>query len=300
MAISPAAAHDHFGAGVVDTNANGQPDAGEPLAILGTDPSTRVFRLLPRPVGFRPAQRCGGHYMLDETVRTLFPNDAFSFTVLSDGQEETAVTGHPHTGAFIWLEITAVTGPAGAHFGFWEAGRSATADTPTVSFATHQPTGGFAFVLSTGTDAEDQDPFGHVHGRAWTADKPGDYQVSLRLVDRSTTGPGGGPWHAPGKEFTLHFKAGPDFQPSIHKVAGTGCILTWPSQMGIWEPSQTGIVFKILRTTDPAQGWEPIGSVTGTSAATATFTDPSPPPGKAFYRLAYDWAPTESTITQLP
>lgn len=299
MAILPLAAHDHFAAGVLDTNANGEPDAGEPLAILGADPSTHVFHLLARPAGFRPSQKCGGYYMLDDSARTLFPNDVFSFTALSSGIEESASDGHAHAGAYIWLEITAVTGPPGARFGFWEAGRATTADTPTRSFTTGQPTGDFAFPISTGTDAEGEDPFGHIHHRAWTVDKPGDYQVSVRLVDRSTNARDGQPWHTPSQVFKLHFKAGPEFQPSMKRLQGGGCVLTWPSQMGIWEPSQTGIVFQILRSTDPAQGWSPIGSVTGTSADTVSFTDPEPPSGKAFYRLAYDWTSPESETLNL-
>lgn len=292
--IFPAFAHDHLAAGVKDTNNNGKFDIGEPLALLGPDLSARAFHLLARPTGFRPVQRCGGYYMLDESARTLFPNDAFSFTALSDGQEEDASPGHPLTGAYIWMEITAVYGPTGGKFGYWEAGRSTSSETPTVSFEANQPTGDFAFVISTGYDAADQDPFGHTHGRAWTADKPGDYRVSFRFVDRSTTGPGGGPWHAPSEVFTLLFQAGPDFTPSCKFVAGTGCVLTWPSRMGIWAGSQTGVVFTILRSTNPGTDpWTPIGTVTGTTADTATFTDPSPPAGKAFYRLAHDWAGPE-------
>lgn len=288
-------AHDHFEAGILDSIANGQPDAGEKLRIIGPDFTNRVFRLLPRPFGFRPVQRCGGFYMLDDSVRTLFPLDAFTFSALSDGQEQTGDIDHAATGAYIWMEILAVTGPPGAKFGFWDVGRSAAFDTPSVSFTTNAPTGNHAFVISGGYDAADQDPHGHFHGRAWTADKAGDYHVTYRLVDRSTSGPGGGPWHAPSDPFTFHFKAGPDFTPKGTHVPGTGFVLTWGSQMGIREPFQTGVEFKIMRSTDPTSGfWSEIGTVTGTTAATATFTDAAPPPQKAFYRLAYTWAPEEA------
>jgi hypothetical protein len=294
LAASAASAHDHFAAGILDANANSQPDAGEKLRLIGPDFTNRIFHLLARPTGFRPVQRCGGFYVLDENARTLFPLDAFSFTALSDGTEESGAIDHAHTGAFLWIEILSVTGPPGANFGFWEAGRSANFDTPTISFATHEATGNHAFVVSGGHDAIDQDPHGHFHGRAWTADKPGDYHVAFRLVDRSTTGPGGGPWHTPSDSFTFHFKAGPEFQPTGTRIDGSGFVLTWPSQMGIWEPYQSGVVFQILRSSDPScDPWTPIGTATGTTAATATFTDPSPPPGKAFYRLAYDWNPVE-------
>lgn len=296
-ALATASAHDHFEAGVVDLNNNNQPDAGEPLKVNGPDLSGKIFHLLARPVGFRPIQRCGGYYMLGESARTLFPLDAFSFTALSDGQVTVpADPGHAHTGAWIWLEITSVSGPPGGNFGFWEKGRSLTEDTPTVSFAANQPTDDFSMVISEGEDAVGQDPQGHFHGRDWTADKPGDYHVSFRFVDRSTTGPEGGPWHPPSEIFTFHFKAGPDFQPAVVKPPGGDLILTWPSQMGTWDDSgQTGVQFRILRSTGLTDDWEQIGSVTGTTATTATFTDESAPEGKAFYRLAYDWGPPAPT-----
>lgn len=296
-ALATASAHDHFAAAVVDVNNNNQPDAGEPLRLDGPALTGRIFHLLARPVGYRPIQRCGGFYMLGESARTLFPLDAFSLTALSDGQEIfPAEAGHAHTGAYIWVEITAVTGPPGGSFGFWDKGQSLNADVPTVSFATNQPTENHAFVVSGGADAVDQDPHGHIHGREWTADKPGDYRVSFRFVDRSTTGPGGGPWHPPSEVFTFHFRAGPDFQPAMVK-GPSGVTLTWPSQMGTWDDSeQPGVEFKILRSTTLAGAWEEIGSVTGTTAATATFTDGTPPQGKAFYRIAYAWGKQPETV----
>ncbi|MEO5712268.1 MAG: hypothetical protein ABIT37_02170 [Luteolibacter sp.] len=294
LAAAPlVSAHDHFAAGIADTNSNGLPDPGEPLRMIGPDLTNRIFHLLPRPVGFRivERQRCGGYYGLDDSARTLFSNDSFSLTSLSDGTEESGDQYHAHTGAFILAEIVSVSGPSGGSFGFWDVGTSAVQDTPDVSFMANEPTGNHAFVISGGYDAADQDPHGDVHGRAWTADKPGDYYVTFRFVDRSTTGPDGGPWHAPSAPFVFHFKAGPDFQPTGQSVQG-GFKLTWASRMGIREEtSQTGIAFTILRsTTAAADDWTSIGTVTGTTADTATFTDPSPPSGKAFYRLSYGWS----------
>jgi hypothetical protein len=294
FAAPPAAAHDHYAAGITDTNGNHLPDPGEPLQFVGANGTDKIIHLLARPAGFRPQQRCGGYYMLDERPRTLFPLDAFSFTALSDGQIETAAPQHAHTGAFLWLEIVSVSGPPGAHFGFWEENWSQFFDTPTVSFATNQPTGSYRFVLSEGFDDAAEDPQGHIHGRSWTADQPGDYFIGFRLVDLSTTGPGGGSWHPPSPVYFYHFQAGPSFQPAGQLVPGTGYVLTWPSQMGIWNgdaPAQTGVVFTVERaTTLSPSNWQPLGSVAGTTAATATFTDPAPPAGRAFYRLNYLWA----------
>jgi hypothetical protein len=283
-------AHEHYAAGIVDANHNGQADAGEALQFVGENGTGRTFHLLPRPAGQRPTVRCGGFYALDEQPRTLFPTEAFSFTALSDGQYEVASPLHAHTGAYLWLEITAVSGPAGGHLGFWNENASFFFDAPSVSFATGQPTGNYRLVLSEGIDEVTEDPFGHIHGRSWTADKAGDYYLSVRLVDLSTTGPGGGPWHTPSQTYVYHFKAGPDFQPT-GQVVGNSYVLTWASQMGI-SNTQTGMVFQVERsTTLAANSWQNVGTVTGTTADTVIFTDNSPPAGRAFYRLKYAWGP---------
>ena len=290
LALSvPSAAHDHYIAGVLDANGNGQYEAGEPLALTGDDGTSNVFHLLPRRTGL-PA---GGRYVLDERARDLFPNDSFAFTVLSDGQYDAPSPQHPRSGAQIWMEIVSVAGPPGATFSFWDENQALVSNQPTRSFPTNLPAGNFAFVLSEGPDAAGEDPHGHIHGRTWTADMPGDYRIGFRLVDRSTNRPGGQPWHAPGATFIWHFKAGPEFQfTGIEKQAGAGVTLVWPSQMGTRTAvNETGVSFQIMRsTTLEPDSWEPVGTVIGTSAATATFTDPNPPTGRALYRLAYSWA----------
>jgi hypothetical protein len=280
--ISPLAAHDHFAVGITDSNTNGLPDVDEALRFADGDPETKVFRLLARPVG----QRGGGYYMLDEAPRTLFPVDAFSITVQSDGQYDLTGAHHPATGSWIWAEIVSVNGPAGSRFCFWETG----ANTPTLTLNANQAVTEASFVLSEGIDDPGEDPAGHIHGRAWTADKAGDYVVGIRLTDRSTNGPGGGPWHTPSRTYHFRFTAGPSFQPTIlHSPSSV--TLTWPSRMGIWTGGgQTGVVFQVQRSARPDTGWQPVGAVTGTIADTVSFTDSAPLAGPVFYRLAYDWA----------
>lgn len=63
----------------------------------------------------------------------------------------------------------------------------------------------------------------------------------------------------------------------IVQGSATG-VLTWPSV--------TGVNFKVHRTTDFTT-WTTLGTVPGT-ATTATFTDPSPPAGKAFYKVSLE------------
>ena len=56
----------------------------------------------------------------------------------------------------------------------------------------------------------------------------------------------------------------------------TGGLMQWPSV--------TGVSFTIQRSTTLAGAWQDIATVPGT-AGTASYTDPAPPAGKAFYRV---------------
>jgi hypothetical protein len=49
-------------------------------------------------------------------------------------------------------------------------------------------------------------------------------------------------------------------------------------------PSATGLTFVVQRSTAMTGSWQTIATLSGT-AGTASFTDPSPPAGKAFYRV---------------
>jgi hypothetical protein len=285
-ALPIAYGHDlHFTVGAAHAPGADEPEPGEPLAFVDLAPLGRTFHLLARPVG----QRCGGYYSLDESVRSLHKLDAFAINVQSNGTYEIAGSKHPHTGSWIWAEIVSVSGPDGATFGFWEENSNVV----THSMVTNQPTGNPRFVLSEGIDDVMEDPQGHIHGRAWTADKAGDYQIGIRLIDLSTTAAGGGPWHAPSQVYVFHFSTGPAFQPVIARNPAGAVTLTWPSEMGIdQEGGQSGVVFTVLRSPNLSEGtWESVGTVTGTIADTVSFVDPSPPPGAMFYRLTYPWRP---------
>lgn len=111
------------------------------------------------------------------------------------------------SGAQLWLVVRAVDGPADGHWSFWEAGPDEDYGTSiTFSYATGTTNGTNAFILS---QLEFQpNPYGHIHGRAFTADKPGLYSVWFQIIDRSRSGPGGGPLHTPSPIYRFHFQAG--------------------------------------------------------------------------------------------
>jgi PEP-CTERM motif len=245
--VSQLQAHDHIAAGIVDTNGIPGLQAGDSLAFVSGAISGTVRHLLPAPVG----GKYGGYYFIDETPRAQFPTDSFSFIALSDGQTQTDGSNYARTGAYLWLEITSVTGPAGAHFGFWDENQASFRTTPNISFLTNSPTGGFKieiseplapppapvgaiteppgnlhYIISGATTAlsiaSDEDAYGHIHNRGWTVDQPGDYFVGFRLYDLSTNGPGGGPLHVPSQTFTMHFTAVPE--PGSVALIGAGFV----------------------------------------------------------------------------
>lgn len=75
------------------------------------------------------------------------------------------------------IELISVSGPAGGNFAFWEVG--ATAPTWTRPTGWNSGSGNVPsfHVVFNGDN--------HVHGRAFTMDKPGDYTVSFCAVDSS-------------------------------------------------------------------------------------------------------------------
>ncbi len=240
-------AHDHIAAGVVSTA------PGAALALYGSTISgslnTAQYHMLIEPTGNRYA----GYYALDDQPRVLFPNDYFTFASLSDGQTQLDGALHAHTGAYIWMEITYVTGPAGAHFGFWDENQSFSRTTPNIEFTTNTPTGNWKFEISepltqpaappgsitesgglrfiipgsvTGFTSFDQneDPYGHIHGRGFTVDQPGTYHVGFTLYDLGVVGPLGEPLQAPSVTYDFTFVAVPEPHGALLMAIGAAAL----------------------------------------------------------------------------
>lgn len=188
--------HTHIGAGAATQT------PGTPLQFSSGYTAGATYHLLAKPVG----QRYGGFYSLDEQprpVNSLGWSDYFTFIALSDGQSEEDGPFHAATGSELHMEIVSVTGPAGAHFGFWDENWSHGNFTPTKSFATGQPTGSNnTFILTEPLPPHlyNGDPFGHRHNRGWTADVPGDYVVGFRIFDANAI-------HIPSPIYSFNFRA---------------------------------------------------------------------------------------------
>jgi len=112
--------------------------------------------------------------------------------------------GHAALGSFLELEMVSLEGPEDGELGFWEFGDAA----PRFTLDTGDLSGTNRFDLSEGEGLPGDDPYGHIHGRSFTASRAGLYSLGVRLLDRSRNGTGGGPIHTPSELFHLHFQAG--------------------------------------------------------------------------------------------
>src|SRR5689334_20454624 len=106
--------------------------------------------------------------------------------------------GHAADGAFLQLQFVSMSGPPGGAFGVWQQqpGNPGTSD-PLFALPVGTSNGTNLLALSESDGSPGSDPYGHIHGRTFTASKPGLYVLGCRLLDTSSNGTGGGPIHAP-------------------------------------------------------------------------------------------------------
>jgi hypothetical protein len=114
-----------------------------------------------------------------------------------------AEEGAPAFGSWIHMSMVSATGPAGGELAFWEVN----ATTPTIRLRVGE-TSTELWLISENDGSPGSDPYGHIHGRNFTATLPGLYIIAFRFVDRSTNGIGGGPIHAPSDLIYVAFQAG--------------------------------------------------------------------------------------------
>lgn len=144
------------------------------------------------------------------TFSGLHQGAGVSFTALASTPENGGpAPGHAADGAFLQLRFVSMAGPPGGVFGVWtrdEGDPSVSSPLFTVPVGTDAGTNLMALSESDGSPGAD--PYGHVHGRTFTATEPGLYTLGCRIVDTSTHGEGGGPIHTPSLLYYFHFQAG--------------------------------------------------------------------------------------------
>ncbi len=145
----------------------------------------------------------------------LFEVSGLSFTALG-ATSNSVHNSSPFAaslGSFIELRLeTVLSGPAGGTFSFWDHD-AITSPTYTLGVGASGTSLIELSDVSLGAGTVGGDPYGHLHGRRYAVDLPGDYVVGFRLIDTSVNGLGGNPIQTPSDLYLLTFHAVPE--PSV-------------------------------------------------------------------------------------
>lgn len=257
IASQAAAQHAHINAGI---------DANSRLTFVNADrfaAESGYFVALPKVTnGFY-----AGYHIANAPTFT-----ALASTPINGGPS----AGHAAAGAHIVARIETVEGPEGGRFGFWETpGDEEDATELTFSVPVGETQGGLEFPLSENSGQAGADPYGHIHGRYFSATLPGLYTVGLRLRDTSSNGPGGGPLHEDSPVIRFLFQAGLTLAKAI----------PGPEGLELRFAAQSGVSYQVEYTRRlESPEWIAIGSpVTGTGRMASVLV-PTPVVG-AFFRL---------------
>lgn len=207
LAVAPARA-GHVYAGIIDTNGDSVRDA---LAFVDTVTASPTY-------GQAIAGASLGVQSMSPAVAGpqagLYFTSNVSYTALSNGHYWTgsayaAASPFASTGSFIELNMSNISGPAGARLSWWDT--AVDANNPVMTFTlgaglTYVKPGwtygnglfnlsdptllvgdgvndGVGEPPTTVSGTSGADPYGHIHGRSFTVDAPGAYSIGFVLHD---------------------------------------------------------------------------------------------------------------------
>ena len=179
--------------------------------------------------------------------------------------------GAPALGAWIHMGMVSATGPAGAELGYWDVGAPA----PTIRLRVGE-TSTNLWRISENDGSPGTDPYGHIHGRRFSATKPGLYVIAFRFVDLSTNGIGGGPLHTPSDLIYVAFQAG--ITLSEPRKTGNAFSVRVGTQLG------RAHMLEYATELSPAADWTIAASVSGNDHF-QVLTDNNPTGDRRFYRI---------------
>lgn len=174
-------------------------------------------------------------------------------------------------GARLHAQLVSVDGPLGGEFAFWETG----ATVPTFSLPAGS-TGTNTWLVSENDGSPGSDPYGHFHGRRFTATRPGIYTVGFRAFDLSTNGAAGGPIHTPSAVMQVYFQAGVNLKSIAPDVDHTRVVFSAPVGRN-W-------VVEASDSPDTNATWTAISAPLAGDDYFHEATDDQPVAGRRFYR----------------
>jgi hypothetical protein len=184
--------------------------------------------------------------------------------------------GHAADGTFLQLQFVSLSGPPDGVFGVWmqDAGNPGISY-PLFTMPVGTADGTNLLALSESDGSPGADPYGHIHGRTFTATMPGLYTLGCRIVDTSTNGSGGGPIHTPSALYYLYFQAG----LTISSWTKT------PDSFAVTFGTTAGKTYYVESSSDlAAPNWTPFaGPFTGDNHLQTATTNSAAP--KLFFRI---------------
>ncbi len=238
------------------------PDPGTPLCFLNADDWTIASQSL---VNLRQA---GSGPWMTQFVGYL-PLVAVAATEANGGP----TPGHAAPGSCLQIELVSLAGPPGGRLNFWEAGDTE----PRLSLLVGETAGTGRFPLSHSQGDAGADPYGCVQGRRFSLTQPGLYCLGLRVVDRSTNGPGGGPVHSPSGLYEVYLQAGLTLDSLM------------PGELSVTATfgGEPGRSFYLERTAALGQAapWETVAGPLAGASCLQVLSDPAAPTGRSYYRL---------------
>lgn len=169
----------------------------------------------------------------------------------------------PPGNAFIRVKLTGVTGPSGGTFSFWEAGSTS---------ATWTRSTGWTETMGDGPSlaaSEDETGYGHIHGRAFTASKPGVYDATFQAVDSLGN-------YTASLPFVVRFTA---LAPPALAFGFQG------ANVRLTFTGRAGLTYDVQSSTSLQPGsWSTIDTLDGTGVS-LEFTEPRNNRPKVFYRI---------------
>lgn len=180
-------------------------------------------------------------------------------------------------GTYIELRFVSLQGPVGGTLTIWDENINPLDPPAILSVPVGTTNGQSRMNLSKGDPMDPgSDPYGHIHNRRITVDKPGLYVVGVQLLDTANNGPEGGPIHAPSLTNYFYLQAGvwlSDFSRSNNVAT---------ARFGLPNYS-TNFVFEVS-TNLARTNWTAIQSIAGQNQMTWV-TDTNATTPSRFYRI---------------